>query len=135
MELNSTQKFFVKKIQEEGGIDPSCMEAIMQPRFTPSMMLRLAKKAREGVNISLFTGDEYNIEQIEAIMFAIDFNGTEIIPFLTNPLFTVDQINVLGTIYGDNGGIEAVKNVADPNLTKDEMISRSVEIMVNKMMK
>ena len=135
MELNSTQKFFISKIEKEGGIDPSCMKSIMQPRFTPSLMLRLAKKAREGVNISLFTGDEYNIEQIEAIMFAIDFNGTEIIPFLTNPRFTVEQINILGTIYGDNGGIEAVENVADPDLTTEEMLSRSVEIMVNKMMK
>lgn len=135
MELNSTQKFFVKKIQEEGGIDPSCMEAIMQERFTPTLMLKLAKKAREGVDITIFTKNEYNIDQIEAIMFAIDFNGTEIIPFLTNPRFTVEQINTLGTIYGDNGGIEAVKNVADPDLTKDEMISRSVEIIVNKMMK
>ena len=135
MELNSTQKFFINKIEKEGGIDPSCMEAIMQPRFMPSLMLRLARKAKEGVGITLFTGEEFSVEKIEAIMFAIDVNGTEIIPFLTNPKLSVEQINTLGTIYGSNGGTEAVANVANPELTKDEMISRSVEIMVDKMMK
>ena len=135
MELNSTQKFFINKIEKEGGIDPSCMEAIMQPRFTSSLMLMLAKEAREGVDITLFTGKEFTIEQINAIIFAIDVNGKEIIQFLTNPKFTIEQINILGAIYGENGGIEAVANVANPELTKDEMISRSVEIMVNKMMK